>query len=359
MMKPAKIENISFDEEDRMLFESEIDPILKAKAIQFSILPKLNVMLCEAIAKVRKIYGISVLEDYSTISTWPAFRAKRDNDLKYDYDSAYVGIGGTRKPVWKGFERQDYKDVKIVPFVLGFQLDKDAINVNLDFFRYPVKLSQDSYDKIYLFLGKYSEQIRTLLNSGQCSMWFGIDYDLMDSFEQILRKIFRSKKILQHQFLIFHFAKKPDQESLKFKIFQFALLYPIYDSLIRLSLGEEERFMELLEVFNSYIQTEEEEEEPEMEVPQNQLTEEQVRQIDKTIDGINVRPGLRWQVFERDDFRCVCCGASAQNGAILHVDHITPRSKGGKDELSNFQTLCHVCNIGKSNKSDRNLRERN
>ncbi len=44
---------------------------------------------------------------------------------------------------------------------------------------------------------------------------------------------------------------------------------------------------------------------------------------------------------------------------ILHVDHIIPRSKGGKDELDNYQTLCHICNIGKSNKNDTNLRKLN
>jgi 5-methylcytosine-specific restriction endonuclease McrA len=47
---------------------------------------------------------------------------------------------------------------------------------------------------------------------------------------------------------------------------------------------------------------------------------------------------------------------SAKEGAILHVDHIIPRSKGGKDEMDNYQTLCHKCNIGKSNKSQIDLR---
>ncbi|MCR5621132.1 MAG: HNH endonuclease [Treponema sp.] len=78
----------------------------------------------------------------------------------------------------------------------------------------------------------------------------------------------------------------------------------------------------------------------------------------KTIDFIGIRASIRWQVFERDDFRCVACGASASDGAILHVDHIVPRSKGGFDTIENYQTLCQTCNIGKSNKSERNLRER-
>lgn len=61
---------------------------------------------------------------------------------------------------------------------------------------------------------------------------------------------------------------------------------------------------------------------------------------------------LRYDVMKRDGFKCVICGASAQDGARLHVDHIFPVSKGGKTELSNLRTLCDRCNLGKSAKYD-------
>jgi HNH endonuclease/Homing endonuclease associated repeat len=59
----------------------------------------------------------------------------------------------------------------------------------------------------------------------------------------------------------------------------------------------------------------------------------------------------RWHVLQRDNFRCCACGASpAINPAVqLHVDHIQPWSKGGETILSNLQTLCATCNLGKSN----------
>lgn len=41
---------------------------------------------------------------------------------------------------------------------------------------------------------------------------------------------------------------------------------------------------------------------------------------------------------------------------ILPLDHIVPRSKGGKHDLDNYQTLCHICNIGKGNKDETDLR---
>ena len=63
-----------------------------------------------------------------------------------------------------------------------------------------------------------------------------------------------------------------------------------------------------------------------------------------------MKPGLRYDVFRRDGFRCQICGASQASGATLHVDHIIPVSKGGKTELSNLRTLCDRCNIGKGAK---------
>ena len=58
--------------------------------------------------------------------------------------------------------------------------------------------------------------------------------------------------------------------------------------------------------------------------------------------------GLKHEVFKRDGYKCVECGASRDDGATLHVDHKIPVSKGGTDELDNLQTLCQDCNLNKS-----------
>lgn len=63
-------------------------------------------------------------------------------------------------------------------------------------------------------------------------------------------------------------------------------------------------------------------------------------------------PSLRYSILRRDGFRCVLCGASVDDGAKLHVDHIMPVSKGGKTEPSNLRTLCDRCNFGKGDKYD-------
>lgn len=61
---------------------------------------------------------------------------------------------------------------------------------------------------------------------------------------------------------------------------------------------------------------------------------------------------IRYNVLKRDNFSCQICGIRAKDGAKLHVDHIIPVSKGGKTVMSNLQTLCERCNIGKSNKTE-------
>lgn len=60
---------------------------------------------------------------------------------------------------------------------------------------------------------------------------------------------------------------------------------------------------------------------------------------------------LRWHVLQRDRFTCCACGASPAltPWVELHVDHIVPWSKGGETLMENLQTLCSVCNLGKSN----------
>lgn len=69
----------------------------------------------------------------------------------------------------------------------------------------------------------------------------------------------------------------------------------------------------------------------------------------KTPRNINWR--LRAQILIRDSCICKMCGASpAKDPSVtLHVDHIVPYSKSGETIPENLQTLCHICNIGKSN----------
>lgn len=64
----------------------------------------------------------------------------------------------------------------------------------------------------------------------------------------------------------------------------------------------------------------------------------------------NINWRLRFIVMRRDAFKCKVCGRTpaTDSTVILHVDHIEAWSKGGRTVLENLQTLCSICNIGKS-----------
>jgi hypothetical protein len=61
-----------------------------------------------------------------------------------------------------------------------------------------------------------------------------------------------------------------------------------------------------------------------------------------------VNPKLRWAILHRDNYACRYCGTTGGRGVVLHVDHVLPRSRGGKDIASNLVTACENCNSGKS-----------
>jgi 5-methylcytosine-specific restriction endonuclease McrA len=60
---------------------------------------------------------------------------------------------------------------------------------------------------------------------------------------------------------------------------------------------------------------------------------------------------LRYQVLKHYESTCMCCGASREIGAEIHVDHIYPRSLYPERALDfdNMQVLCRDCNLAKSN----------
>ncbi|MEE8398823.1 MAG: HNH endonuclease [Desulfobacterales bacterium] len=65
----------------------------------------------------------------------------------------------------------------------------------------------------------------------------------------------------------------------------------------------------------------------------------------------NKVPFSKKNVLVRDQHRCVYCGAK---GRSLTLDHVVPRSKGGKTDFDNCVACCKHCN---AKKGDRTLRK--
>jgi hypothetical protein len=113
-----------------------------------------------------------------------------------------------------------------------------------------------------------------------------------------------------------------------------------------------------LEAFIDYVNEEQSDSENELdsnelvqltEKPEPKKPQKKEIKTKRTPRQINLR--LRWKILKRDNFSCNKCGNSpAKDHKIeLHVDHISPWSKGGETVIENLETLCSDCNLGKSN----------
>lgn len=64
---------------------------------------------------------------------------------------------------------------------------------------------------------------------------------------------------------------------------------------------------------------------------------------------VPISKGLRFDVLNRDGFKCKYCGITAEFSA-LHVDHKVPVALGGSNDIDNLVTACVACNLGKRTK---------
>ena len=78
--------------------------------------------------------------------------------------------------------------------------------------------------------------------------------------------------------------------------------------------------------------------------------EDELDSIDEKTPREAISKSRRFDIMKRDGFRCQLCGATQEQGTVLHVDHRVPLAKGGSNEDDNLWTLCDFCNLGKSDK---------
>lgn len=54
----------------------------------------------------------------------------------------------------------------------------------------------------------------------------------------------------------------------------------------------------------------------------------------------------RYNIYRRDEYSCVYCDSKED----LTIDHVKPKSKGGKNSWDNLVTCCGTCNVTKGDK---------
>ena len=62
--------------------------------------------------------------------------------------------------------------------------------------------------------------------------------------------------------------------------------------------------------------------------------------------GKRRRLKLRFEIFQRDNFKCIYCGRYPPK-CILEIDHKRPKSRKGENNSYNYVTYCKECNIRK------------
>lgn len=132
-------------------------------------------------------------------------------------------------------------------------------------------------------------------------------------------------------------------------------IYPTYKGLERKSTHSIEEIRELIK---------------------NVLFEKEKRNAKVNLDGDLIKGNSqRLQTFFTKGIKCSCCGIEGKyfakekrpkdvsyhlnlyavdksgNEVLMTKDHIVPKSKGGKDYIDNYQTMCVRCNKEKGNKT--------
>ena len=348
------ISDISFDEQDANLFLVE-DAQLRADALKHSVLPRLQIVINEAIALVKEIYEVEALDD-SIVSKYPNFRGGRTSKIEFQYDSAFVGLGGQRKAKWPGFTRKDGKEVQILPFRFAFMLTQDGIFALLEN-GWLTGLSHASFNALIDVYAGNEDAINPLcfFAGMRPEMRFNEKLSLLSPMSAHL-KFYKQNAIYDNHFVGHNYHFPIRQAQLQDLISAYAIFYPVYDAYIQLAKGAPSRLTQMIEKLNIWMQR------PPRIAEESAVTDiAMLSAISESASlsaqqKVRVMPMIRWQVFQRDQWKCVSCGRDSHNNAILHVDHIIPRSLGGADTVMNYQTLCNICNLGKGNRDNTDLR---
>lgn len=349
-----------FDQDDQAIFMVE-DPQLKADAIKYSILPRLQHLLNVGIGIIHEVFNIDVLEN-STITRSPNFRPNRKNTMAYDYQWGAVGLTGkVVKGMWPGLQRPDGKLVKLLPFRYEIGFAENGLQFRLRNGMYQT-ITPASFRRLFSLHDEYRGLIHTLCYRAAVSpvLYWGNGCEPFASFDDYVAWS-RDAHIVQRDYYSKQIAIPVTLDRALDLLFSFVIFFPVYDSYLQIAKGELPRINYLVDCLNEWYKNMVHLEENiavgdwAADPPDKRLTE---KAKELAAQRIRVVPSLRYQVFWRDNFRCVACGRrGGDDDVILHLDHIVPRSKGGEDTLDNLQTLCSECNLGKSNRDDTDLRK--
>lgn len=332
-------DDIIFESRDVEIFNIP-DIKTKLNTLQNYFFPRLQRLMDTALLFVREVYNIDPLEKYSFIYR-PSHR--KDAKVNADYNEVFIGISGRRDAKRQlKVVRPDGTNYAFHPSSLCFKvLPTGEMYVEFQPFGHYVDVGY--IERVKEFLTENYNTFSIFMNNGKLS------YEGGDDFDPVINRLKD-----EHGFRLLSgnmYFPIENQSAIFDLIVSFALLFPVLDACHDIAEGTVPTFITHFDNFKAWMANSEENEQEDI-GPNETVTQP------PELDSYRfVRARLWYQVLMKDNWTCCSCKRSArEHGIILHVDHILPRSLGGKDELENLQTLCLKCNIGKSNKDTTDLR---
>ncbi len=349
-MEPTSLKEIIFEPKDVEIFKIP-DAKTRIATVQNYFFPRLEILLRHTLDLIQEVYGVNPY-DRITFVYCPSNR--KSARVNVDFDWVHIGLSGKRRTDRElTIKRRDGKAFSYHPTYLTYNIElSGALSVELMPFRQNVDPTF-----ISAVAGLYQQNFAAL--SPILGMNF-ISHNRAEDFIDLKDVFIGEEEDVGRVLLLspFYYFPVDAKRGLSELVMAFASLYPLLDSFISIGEGESPRLPEMLDKFKSWylsakLENENEDEE------HTELESTDASNMPEMDSYTFVRAGLWWSVLARDNWICCSCGRSSkEEGIILEVDHIIPRSKGGTDDLDNLQTLCKKCNAGKSNKDNTDLRRK-
>lgn len=339
---PATLRELVFEQHDVGLFKI---PDIKSRtsAVQNYFFPRFEFLLRYTLYWIQEIYGVNPYETMTFVYRPDNRRAAMQNQ---EFHDAYIGLSGKRTEKPLAVLHEDGTPFYFHPTYLMYRiLFNGQILVELMPFRY--KVDPQFVDAITQLVQDNLQELLPVLGIAHISPF----HSAGDNFavEQLYETGFGTRLYSPSYYLPISTTR-----GLKELVLAFTALYPLLDSSVAIAEGNAPQLPEMLDKFKWWMMAGYQDFERDFEDLQSEvLTTNDMPELDSYTF---VRPGLWWAVLARDKWTCQSCGRKPEHGITLQVDHIKPRSKGGTDDMSNLQTLCRKCNIGKSNKDQTDLR---
>lgn len=219
---------------------------IRESIVKELILPRLEKIMLDAQILINHQYFTNLHRSSSHITSEANTGARKSAN---DYIRAECTMTGINKPIWNGISDPKGVTISELPFSFGLHFDSGGLYLKLSI--HCEEKENTLYQKYFQFikdnlmeilrLSSYNNFILHIFNNQNTELNF-------NSYYAVLKKIQETQKYSEYYFSFDSKIELPIRKPDLFQIyFQIVRMYPIYESLIDVSLGREPRFRERLD----------------------------------------------------------------------------------------------------------------